>query len=238
MSIKFNFENQVTVVTGGASGIGKAVAIKLRDSGAQVHIWDIKSGDVGGVKYHNVDVTSADDIAKVLAAIGPRIDVLVNCAGAVGRMAPFEDFRPAELRLLFELNFFAAAEICRQVVPIMRKANAGRIVNVASNAAKVGSPNMSGYSAAKAAVVTFTKAIAKELAPTKIRVNSITPGLVETEILTQLPAVDVQALRDTQLTGRGAKPEEVANIILFLASEDAILNVGATFDATSGRGHY
>ena len=237
----YDFSGQVAVVTGGAKGIGKAVAEGLGGFGARVRVWDLEAPESEGLAGQVVDVTDPDSIAAardaVLAA-GGRIDILVNCAGIAGSTLPVVETDPAEWRRVVEVNLFGVYQVSRLVVPVMQKAGRGRIVNVASLAGKEGTPNASAYSAAKAGVIAFTKSLGKELATTDIRVNAIAPAAVKTAILDQMSPAHVETMIAKSPMGRLGTVEEVAALTLWLCSEACSFNSGAVFDLSGGRATY
>ena len=222
-----------------ARGIGRAIAERLRDSGAQVSVWDSSPTELSGIASDVVDVTRADQIAAALERhIGraSRIDILVNNAGYVGRAAAVEQFDPGEWRRLIEVNLIGVYEVCRHVIPYMRRAEWGRIVNMASLAGKEGTPMLSAYSAAKAGVIAFTKSLAKELAETSIRVNSVAPAAIQTDILKQLAPQAVDAMIAKSPLKRLGTVEEVSDLVLWLCSEACSFSTGA--DLSGGRATY
>ena len=174
----------------------------------------------------------------LLTATHGTVDILVNNAGLVGETAPVLEFDPARWRRIVDVNLFGMFEVCRQVVPLMKRTGYGRVVNMASLAGKNGTPLVSAYSAAKAGIIAFTKSFAKELAETDIRVNCIAPAAVATEILRQMPEEMVQGMIDASPAKRLGTVEEVADIALFLCSEACSFNIGATFDVSGGRAVY
>jgi 3-oxoacyl-[acyl-carrier protein] reductase len=241
MPVTYDFRGRTAIVTGGANGIGRSIAERLRDAGADVIIWDIRKTDSAGVSFTRVDVTQASSIEKGLAAILERhrtVDVLVNNAGFVGSATPVLEFAPSEWRRSIEVNLISFFEVCRLVVPVMLRAGYGRVVNMASIAGKDGSPNLSAYAAAKAGVIAFTKSLAKEIALSNVRVNAIAPAAIDTEILQQLTPEDVQSLIVKSPMKRLGTVEEVAALALWLCSEDCSFSTGATFDLSGGRAVY
>ena len=241
MPASYDFRDRTAIVTGGARGIGRAIAEALRDAGATVFVWDIGEGDYHGVTFERVDVANASSIATGLARFAEAhasLDILVNNAGFVGRAQSFLDFDPAEWRRSIDVNLISFYEVTRQVMPLMKKSECGRVVNMASIAGKEGTPFISAYSAAKAGVIAFTKAIGKELADTAIRVNAIAPGTIDTEILQQLPRENVLALIEKTPMKRLGTVTEIAALALWLCSEDCSYSTGATFDASGGRAVY
>jgi NAD(P)-dependent dehydrogenase (short-subunit alcohol dehydrogenase family) len=220
------------LVTGGASGLGRACADKLRDEGHEVVTLDIGSGaDV------TVDVTDEAAVAQVGMDVGP-IDILLNSAGVIGPNKPLWETTDDEWRRTFAVNVFGTVSMCRAVVPGMVERGWGRIVNVASMAGKDGNPNLGAYSASKAAVIGLTKSLGKELATTGVIVNAIAPAVIATEMNART-APDVLAhitsLIPMQRVGR---PEEVAELVSWLASDRCSFSTGAVYDISGGRATY
>lgn len=239
---QFDFGGMVAVVTGGAAGIGAAVVRLLRQYGATVSVWDLSvpaDGDVSG--HQRVDVGDGDSVDRATQAVVARhgrIDCLVHSAGYAGPTAPLDDYDPAEWRRIVDVNLIGTYEVCRAVVPVMRAAGAGRIVNIASLAGKEGTPNASAYSAAKAGVLALTKSLGKELATSGILVNAIAPAAVRTRLLEQMSPAHVQTMVDKSPMRRLGEPEEVAQMVAWLCSASCSFNTGAVFDLSGGRATY
>ena len=183
MTVTYDFGGKTAIVTGGSRGIGKAIAVQLMQSGADVWIWDADPLPVDGAHCQTVDVTKAHQIKDALAAIiadDRRIDIVINNAGYLGSYHGFEAFDPIEWQRIIGVNLMGVFEVTHQVLPIMRKAGSGRIVNMGSLAGKEGLPNLAAYSAASAGVIAFTKALSREVSDTEIRVNCVAPGIIRT----------------------------------------------------------
>jgi 3-oxoacyl-[acyl-carrier protein] reductase len=241
MPIRYDFQRRVAIVTGGSRGIGRCIAERLRDAGAEVFVWDLAPPEFEGVSYAEVNVADRDAISRGVAQItaaGRPVHILVNNAGFAGSSTPVLRFDPDAWRRIVEVNLFSVFEVCRQVVPLMQQADYGRVVNMASLAGKDGTPMMSAYAAAKAGVIAFTKSFGKELADTNIRVNSVAPAAVETDILRQLSPEAVRRMIEISPMKRLGTVEEVAEIVLFLCSEACSFNTGASFDVSGGRAVY
>lgn len=242
---------RTAIVTGGAKGIGYAIAERLLQSGATVTVWDIdearltgavsKLDNAGPVTADVVDVTDADAVtaaaARALDAMG-KIDILVNNAGAVGTIAPVWEQPIENWERMLRLNLSSTFLCCRTVVPAMIGAGYGRVVNIASNAGKMGTRNNSPYAAAKAGVISLTKSLAKDAAKTGVLVNCITPGGANTELFDDLTPQYRSQIEDAMELGRLVEAPEIAALAAWLASEDCSFSTGAVFDISGGRADY
>ena len=239
------------IVTGGAKGIGRAIAARALSSGARVSIWDIDADrtaqtigelDAGEkVRGDSVDVTNADAIATGLAdavAAYGNVDILVNNAGAVGTLAKAWEQPVENWERMLTLNLTSAFLCCRAVVPHMMANGYGRIVNMASNAAKMGTPNNAPYAVAKAGVVSLTKTLAKESAGSGVLVNAIAPGGTNTELFEDLSDEYRDQIASAMAIGRLVEPDEVAALAVWVASEDCTATTGFVFDISGGRADY
>ena len=248
--IKFDFENRTAIVTGGARGIGRAVADRLRASGARVAIWDMRGPEdtVGPFAsrpqdFHisKLDVTSekaVDEAARETLATLGAVDILVNAAGVTGPTKPMEDFTLSEWKRVIDINLDSVFLCSRAVIPTMKAASYGRIVSIASIAGKQGNPFMAGYSASKGGVISFTKALGLELATSGVLVNCVTPGLVLTELLKEMTEEAIELSASKIPLQRAGTIEEIAAQILWAASEECGFATGAVFDASGGRASY
>ncbi|MCX5543880.1 SDR family NAD(P)-dependent oxidoreductase [Paraburkholderia sp. CNPSo 3076] len=241
---QYDFAGRVAVVTGAAGGIGSAICIAFARGGARTVNWDRVPGSLDtqdAPRHIEVDVTRPETIEAALAATLAefgRIDYLVNNAGFAGSTVPLDAYDPAEWQRIVDVNLVGTYHVCRFVVPAMRRAGAGRIVNVASLAGKEGTPNASAYSAAKAGVISLTKSLGKELAQTGILVNGIAPAAVETPLLAQMSPAHVQTMIDKSPLGRLGTVDEVADLALWLCSDSCTFSTGAIFDLSGGRATY
>ena len=237
------------VITGGAAGIGYAITQRLLASGASVTWWDRDvqaMGRAAGLLAASVAQVVVDvaDHASVMAALqqttarNPVIDILVNSAGITGPNVKLWDYPPSEWLAVMQVNLNGLFYCCREIVPVMRQQNYGRIVNIASVAGKEGNPNASAYSASKAGVIALTKSLGKELADTGIRVNCVTPAAVKTAIFDQMSAAHISFMLSKIPMGRFGEPEEVAAMVAWLCSEEASFSTGAVFDLSGGRATY
>ena len=222
------------VVTGGASGIGEAVAERIRAEGGQVAVWDLN----GGIKVDISDYASVENgVKETLAALG-GIDILVNSAGVTGPTVPLAEFPIDGWMQVMAINVNGTFFTNRAVIPPMIAQDYGRIVNIASIAGKEGNPNASGYSASKAAVIGMTKSLAKEVAKHNISVNAMTPAAVRTPIFDQMPQTHIDFMLSKIPRKRFGTVDEVASLVCWLASEECSFSTGAVFDVSGGRATY
>jgi len=242
---EIDLENRVAAVTGGARGIGYAIAERFRRSGAKLALWDLDGAEEAAVKLGGigvrVDVTDAAGVAEAVQEterrLGP-IDILVASAGITGPNRTVADYPVDSWRLVIEVNLTGVFLCNRAVVPGMTKRNYGRIVNIASVAGKEGNPNAAAYSASKAGVIGLTKSLGKELAATGVRVNCVAPAVVKTDLLAQMTEQHIQFMLSKIPMGRFGTVEEVAALVAWLASEDCSFSTGAVFDLSGGRATY
>jgi 3-oxoacyl-[acyl-carrier protein] reductase len=243
------FTGRTAVVTGGASGLGKASAARIVAEGGQVVLWDLNADalkaaaeEVGAVATVALDV--ADPAAVEAAAktsheaLGGRIDILVASAGITGATVPVHEFPLDSWKRVVDINLNGVFYCCRAVTPYMLDNGYGRIVNVASVAGKEGNPNASAYSASKAGVIGFTKSLGKELAGKGVIANSLTPATFESPILAQLPQSQVDYMRSKIPMGRLGEVEESVAMVCFMASEECSFTTASTFDTSGGRTTY
>jgi NAD(P)-dependent dehydrogenase (short-subunit alcohol dehydrogenase family) len=220
------------LVTGGISGIGRATAERLAEDGIEVITLDRQAGaDVC------VDLTDAAATREAVEKVGP-IDILVNSAGIVGPNCALWESGDEEWRRTFDVNVFALVGLLRLVIPGMRDRGWGRIVNLASMAGKDGNPNLSAYSASKAAVIGLTKSLGKELATSGVIVNAVAPAVIATEMNATTSPEVLTYLTELIPMRRLGEAEEVAELIAWLASDRVSFSTGAVYDISGGRATY
>ena len=251
MTIRYDYKDRFAVVTGGAQGIGRAVAEVLLSGGGTVAIWDrdralaeetVKElSGRGTVAAFEVDVADSGSVNAAFDATRDRfgrIDILVNNAGVAGQNAKVADYPIEEWDRVIAINLRSQFLCCRRVIPGMIERNYGRICNVASIAGKEGNPTASAYSASKAGVIALTKSLAKEVAEHNISVNAITPAAAKTKIFDQVSEQHIAYMLSTIPRGRFLYVEEAAAMIGFIVSDECSFTTGFTFDISGGRATY
>ena len=248
--IKFDIENRVAVVTGGAQGFGLAITERFIESGAKVVIWDIDENEAKkalekvnskNLSYQIVDVSDFSKINEKLIEIESmhgKIDIFINNAGVAGMNTTVAEYPIEEWNKVINLNLNAVFYCCKAVVPFMEKNNYGRIVNIASIAGKEGNPNASAYSASKAGVIGLTKSLGKELAQKNIAVNCVTPAAAKTRIFDQMTEEHINYMLSKIPRNKFAKVEELAYLVTWLSSEENSFSTAAVFDLSGGRATY
>lgn len=242
------FAGRTAVITGGGSGLGKAVAKRILAEGGRVALWDVNAEslaearqELGVADTQSLDVSdpaAVDAAAKASATALGKVDILVCSAGITGATASVEEYPLDSWRRVIDINLNGLFYCCRSAVPLMLANGYGRIVNIASVAGKEGNPNASAYSASKAGVIGFTKSLGKELAGKGIVVNSLTPATFESPILQQLPQTQVDYMRSRIPMGRLGAVDESAAMVCFMASEECSFTTASTFDTSGGRTTY
>ena len=246
---QIDLAGQHAVVTGGAQGIGLAVARRLSASGAAVTLWDLDGGELqkakaalgGSTRVQAVDIADAaavEDALKRTEAEGGPVSICVNSAGIAGPAAPLDAYDLGWWKKIIDINLNGTFYVNRAVVPGMKARNYGRIVNIASVAGKEGNPNASAYSASKAAVIGLTKSLGKELASYDIAVNCVTPATAQTRILEQLTPEFIEYMRVRIPRGRFLEVDEAAAMIAWLVSKENSFTTASTFDLSGGRATY
>ncbi len=243
------FNGKVALVTGGASGIGLAVARRLVREGARLILWDINPSALmnvanllgDGALCQVVDVTDESQVAEALslatAKLG-RLDILVNSAGIVGPTGPFWKCSLSEWERVIGLNLSAVFTVSKAAVDYLATSGEGRIVNIASIAGKEGNRHQAAYSASKAGVIGLTKSMAKDLVERKILVNAVTPAIIDSELVAQMPVSQLEAVLAKVPMGRPGQVDEVAAMICWLVSPECSFSTGAVFDISGGRATY
>ena len=248
--IKFNLDNRVAIVTGGAQGFGLSITERFINSGAKVILWDIDENECKkaiekinskNCSFEIVDVQQIENVQSKLKEIEKKfgkIDIFINNAGIAGKNTSVADYPEEEWSKVIDLNLNAIFYCCKSVVPFMIKNKYGRIVNIASIAGKEGNPNASAYSASKAGVIGLTKSLGKELADKNIAVNAITPAGAKTRILDQMTKEHVQRMLSKVPRGRFLEVEEFTSLVCWLSSEENTFSTAAVFDISGGRSTY
>ena len=248
--IKFDIENRVAVVTGGAQGFGLAITERFIESGAKVVIWDIDENEAKkalakvnskNLSYQIVDVSDFNKINEKLTEIEStygKIAIFINNAGVAGINTTVAQYPIEEWNKVINLNLNAVFYCCKAVVPFMEKNNYGRIVNIASIAGKEGNPYASAYSTSKAGVIGLTKSLGKELAQKNIAVNCVTPAAAKTRIFDEMTEEHINYMLSKIPRNKFAKVEELASLVTWLSSEENSFSTAAVFDLSGGRATY
>jgi len=246
-------EDRVAIVTGGARGIGRACVAKFIEHGAagvviadadrrrgEETAHDLSTGD-GRVLLVPTDVTVRDDVercvARTLAELG-RLDIIVNNAGIAGKPGSLASAGEEELDRIFAVNVKGPWFFCAAAHRHFLERRYGRVVNIASIAGKEGNPGLVPYSMTKAALIGMTKAYAREVAQDGVLVNSVAPAVIETEILEQVTPQVREYMISKIPMGRTGRPEEVAELVAFLASDRLSFSTGFCYDISGGRATY
>jgi 3-oxoacyl-[acyl-carrier protein] reductase len=248
-----DLQGRKAVITGGARGIGFAIAQRLLASGATCSLWDrdaqalaaasrnLAGNDAGFVHTAEVDLTQPASVTAAadttLRALG-RVDILVNNAGIAGANRKTWEFEPDEWQQVLQVNLFGVFLCCRALLPGMVSQGYGRVVNIASIAGKEGNPNASHYSASKAGVIALTKSLAKETARAGVIVNAVAPAVIETDILQQMSREHIDYMLSKIPMGRFGLKDEAAALVAWLCSAECSFSTGAVFDLSGGRATY
>ena len=248
---RYDLQDRVAVITGGARGLGYAIAESLQVAGARVCLWDIDAaqlieagrclserGIVGSTALDLTEATAVQAATESTLARFGKIDILINNAGITGGNARLWDIDPVSWRRVLEVNLVAPFLTSHSIVPQMLRQGYGRIVNVASVAGKEGNPNASHYSASKAGLIGLTKSLGKELAATGVLVNCVTPAAANTDLFAQMTPDHIEYMRSKIPMNRFVDPKEIASLVCWLSSDDCSFSTGAVFDIFGGRSTY
>ncbi|GAA4617111.1 SDR family NAD(P)-dependent oxidoreductase [Saccharopolyspora hordei] len=236
-------EDKIAIVTGAGQGIGEAIATKLAAEGATVAVTDVDEAaatavaeSVGGVGIR-ADVTDRESVDAMVAQVVERfgrIDVLVNNAGW-DKGEAFLDSEPETWDRVVQINLYGVFNTSKAVLPIMAEQRSGRVVNLGSDAGRVGSSGEAVYSAAKGGVIAFSKAMAREMARSQVAVNCVCPGPTDTALFASMGGEKLrEALKKAIPFRRLGQPADVAAAVAFLASDEAAFVTGQTVSVSGG----
>ncbi|ESQ88699.1 SDR family NAD(P)-dependent oxidoreductase [Asticcacaulis benevestitus] len=248
MIFENRYKGRTAIITGAASGLGKAAAARIVAEGGTVVLWDLNAealdaakAETGAAAVVALDVSNREAVAaaaKLSRDILGKIDILINSAGITGATVPVWEFPVESWLKVMDINLNGTFYTCREVIPYLLENGYGRIVNVASVAGKEGNPNASAYSASKAGVIGLTKSLGKELATRGVIANALTPATFESPILAQLPPSQVEYMRSKIPMGRLGIVDESAATVCFMASEECSFTTASVFDTSGGRTTY
>lgn len=245
-----SFNSQIGIITGAASGLGLAIALKLSENGAKLMLADrdeeglkkVASQFKNEIEVNPVDITIENKVKQLIEKTAERfgkIDILINSAGISGKTnIKSHEVDADDLRKVFDLNFMGSYYTSKYVLPLMLKNNYGRILHIASIAGKEGNAGMLAYSASKAAVIGMTKVQGKEYAETGITINALAPAVIQTALVDKMPQEQVKYMTDKIPMKRCGTLEEVADMALFIVSQQCSFTTGFTFDLSGGRATY
>ena len=241
--MKFDLNNKNALVTGGSSGIGKAIAETLNSQGANVYVLDLnesKSNTLKGISTIITDITNSNKLKEVFNKLPDKINILINNAG-IGLVGNIEQTDEKDFDNLYNVNIKGVYNCVKTFLPKM-KSNGGAIINMASIVSHVAVNNRFAYTMTKGAVHAMTYAIAKDYIQYGIRCNSVSPARVHTPLVDEYlgknyPGTEDEMFKNlskTQPIGRMGKPEEVANLVLYLCSDEASFITGSDFPIDGG----
>jgi len=248
--MEYSFEGQVAVITGGASGLGFAMAKKLSKCGATLALLDLEVAALESIKYDfkneptifKVDITDEHEVKNVINMIVTtfgKIDILINSAGVTGiTNIKTHETSSENMRMVFDVNFMGAYFTSKHVLPVMLRNNYGRILHMASIAGKEGNAGMLAYSASKAAVICMAKVQGKEYAETGITINAIAPAVIKTAMHDTMPIEQIKYMTDKIPMKRSGTLEELVDMAAFIVSPQNSFTTGFTFDLSGGRATY
>ena len=241
-------KDKVILITGSAQGIGRAIALKFAKGGAKIALNDIEAQkenleklkkeieELGSqAKYYFADVSKYEEVERMIKEIEKdfgRLDVLVNNAGII-KDATLAKMSLEDWKRVIEVDLNGVFNCTKAALPLII-ANQGNIISISSIVGERGNYGQTNYAAAKAGIIGFTKSLAKELGRFGVRVNAIAPGFIETKMTEKVPEEIKAMVKKLTALGRFGKPEEVANLVYFLASEEASFITGATINIDGG----
>ncbi len=236
----YDLAGKRAIVTGAAKGIGRAIAELLLANDCEVLIWDAQRAEVAGATSVQVDVAQPPQVAAAVSqlAANKRVDILINDAGYLGKTTNFVTHAVADWRRIIEVNLLGTMYVTQAVLPIMVAQRGGRIVNLGSLAGKEGLAGITAYSAASAGIISFTKALSREVAQHNIFVNCVAPGPIDTDMIRDLGSEVVSQMITDSPMRRLGEANEVANLVAWLCTEASRFNTGAVFDMSGGRARY
>ncbi len=240
-------DGKVAIVTGAGRGIGRGIAEKLAAEGAKVVAADVNEQTAQGTAQAlggesiglRADVTSRESVAAMVSAVVEhfgRVDVLVNNAGW-DKVGPFLQSNESDWEKVIAINLYGTLNCCKAVVPVMVNQGYGKVVNISSDAGRVGSSGEAVYSAAKGGIIAFTKTLAREMARYRINVNCVCPGPADTPLFAELGEDNPrlrEALEKAIPFRRLARPQDIANAVAFLVSDEAEYITGQTLSVSGG----
>jgi 2-dehydro-3-deoxy-L-rhamnonate dehydrogenase (NAD+) len=241
-----DWTTQNIVVTGAASGLGRAICVRFVQLGARVNGLDLNEPALlemqttFGQSFSSVtcDISDREQVAAVFKRLG-AVDVLVNCAGITGRTnVKSQDTDPVDVERVFQVNFFGSYLTSKAVLPAMITRGYGRVLHIASIAGKEGNAGMLAYSASKAAVIGMAKVQGKEVAGTGVTVNALSPAVIQTPMVDAMPAEQVKYMTAKIPMGRCGSLDELVAMVEFIVSPACSFTTGFTFDLTGGRATY